>query len=241
MPIQGWDLMGRALWDFYLHKSPELCLKVHSDCSGVETLPVKVFFRNALSDLERYALELCQGRVLDVGAGAGCHSLILQDRGRQVTAADISNDAVRVMAERGLRRTLAVDVRDWTPEERFDTILMLMNGIGLVGDLVGFRNFLDHAKELITPGGQLLVDSTDFTLFPDFIRWWGGIQIKRGRYFGEVEYRIEYQGQISEAYQWLFVDRQTLAEYAREAGWFCQIVFEEEGQYLARLTGMIHT
>jgi len=227
MAIQGWDLMGRALQDFHLQKDPGICLKVHSDCSGLETLPVEVFFREGpnLPDLERYAL-----------AGAGCHSLILQERGFQVTAADISRDAVKVMAERGLRHTLAVDVRHWRPEERFDTVLMLMNGIGLVGDLFGLKDFLDRAQGLIAPQGQLLLDSTDFTLFPEFMRIWGAVQLKRGRYFGEVEYRMEYQDQVSEAYQWLFVDQQTLSEYSLETGWHCQIIFEEEGQYLTRLT-----
>lgn len=237
MGIQGWDLMGRALRDYHLHKDAGICLTVHSDCSGVEILPVEVFFRDAaaLPDLESYALELCQGRILDVGAGAGCHSLILQERGLQVTAADISPDAVRVMAERGLLNTLAVDVRHWEPETKFDTALMLMNGIGLVEDLTGLKDFLDHAQGLITKEGQLLLDSTDFTHFPEFMELWGASQFRRGRYFGEVEYRIEYQGQISEAYQWLFVDQQTLAEYSAATGWHCQIVFEEEGQYLARL------
>lgn len=238
MGIQGWDLIGRALRDYHLQKDPEICLKVHSDCSGVETLPVEVFFRDEsnLPDLESYALDLCQGRILDVGAGAGCHSLILQERGFQVTAADISSDAVKVMTERGLLNTLAVDVRHWEPEAKFDTALMLMNGIGFVGDLFGLRDFLDHAKGLITKEGQLLLDSTDFTLFPDFMRSWGAAQFRQGRYFGEVEYRIEYQGQVSEAYKWLFVDQQTLAKYALDTGWHCQIIFEEDGQYLARMT-----
>lgn len=244
MGIKGWDLLGRALKDFHLQKDPGISLKAHSNCSGMEILPVEVFFRHdsGLPDLERYALDLCQGRVLDVGAGAGCHSLILQGRGLQVTAADISHDAVRVMEERGLAHVIEVDVNQWETGDKFDTILMLMNGIGLVGDLNGLKSFLSHIKGMIAPGGQLLLDSTDFTFFPEFMKTWGAVQLKRGRYFGEVEYRIEYQGLVSEAYSWLFVDYQTLVDYAQETGWFCQIIFEEEGQYLARLTrhGMRH-
>ncbi len=238
MTVQGWDLLGLALKDYYLQNDPGISVKVHSDCSGVETLPLEVFFRHdySLPDLERYALDLCQGQILDVGAGAGCHSLILQEQGLQVTAADISPDAVRVMEQRGLQHVLAVDVTKWEPEQGFDTILMLMNGIGLVGDLNGLKDFLVHAKRLITPEGQILLDSTDFTCFPEFMKSWAEFQFKQGRYFGEVEYRIEYRGRLSETYSWLFIDQQTLEEYALEAGWFCQIIFEEEGQYLARLT-----
>lgn len=237
MAIQGWDLLGRALKDFYLDKDSRIKLKVHSDCSGVENLPAEIFFRHYsnLPELERYALDLCQGRILDVGAGAGCHSLILQERGFEVTAVDVSGDAVEVMKDRGLERVIKVDIKTWKPPESFDTVLMLMNGIGLVDDLDGLKLFLEHLQELLTPQGQLLLDSTDFTLFPKFIETWAAIQAQRGRYFGEVEYQMEYQDQLSKAYSWLFVDQKTLEEYAWETGWFCQIIFEEEGQYLARL------
>jgi SAM-dependent methyltransferase len=230
MAIQGWDLLGRALKDFYNDNDPGIKLKVHSDCSGVENLPAEIFFRHyySLPELERYALDLCQGRILDVGAGAGCHSLILQGRGFEVTAADVSRDAAEVMKDRGLLRVIKADITKWKPSERFDTVLMLMNGIGLVENLDGLK--------LLTPDGQLLLDSTDFTLFPKFIKTWAAIQAQRGRYFGEVEYKLEYQDQLSDAYSWLFVDQKTLKEYAWKAGWLSQIIFEEEGQYLARLT-----
>lgn len=237
MAVQGWDLLGLAIRDYYHQNNPDISLKVHSDCSGLETLPVEIFFRHyySLPELERYALDLCQGRTLDVGAGAGCHSLILQERGLKITALDISKDAVEVMVERGLQGALAVDINKWEPEENFDTVLMLMNGIGLVENLDGLNSFLKKATRLLTPDGQLLLDSTDFTRFPQFMKTWAKGQFERGRYFGEVEYRLEYQGQLSEAYKWLFVDQKTLEEYALETGWLFQIIFEEEGQYLARL------
>lgn len=237
MAIQGWDLLGRALKDFHFHNDSGIQLKVHSDCSGMEVLPAEIFFRHydTLPELERYALDLCRGRILDAGAGAGCHSLILQERGFEVTAADVSGDAVEVMRDRGLQQVIKVDIKRWKPLERFDTVLMLMNGIGLVENLEGLKFFLKHAKGLLAPNGQLLLDSTDFTLFPKFMKTWAAIQVKRCRYFGEVEYRIEYKDQLSDAYSWLFVDEKTLEEYALEAGWLSQIIFEEEGQYLARL------
>ena len=237
MPIQGWDIMGRALRDFQLGKDPEICLIVHSDYGGVETLPVEIFFRQYqdLPELERYALDICRGRVLDVGAGAGCHSLILQERGLEVTAADISGEAVNVMKERGLKSVLQVDINKWEPTESFDTVLLLMNGIGLVENLEGLRRFLIQAGRMLEPGGQLLFDSTDFTLFPEVFDSCTALQADRDRYFGEVEYRLEYRGQLSEPYRWLFVDQQTLAQYALESGWLFQIIYEEEDQYLARL------
>lgn len=238
MDILGWDLLGRAIKDYHFHNDPGIKLRVYSDCSGTEILPAEIFFRHyhSLPELEQYALDLCRGRILDVGAGAGCHSLILQERGFNVTAADVSKDAAEVMKNRGLHQVIEADIRKWMPAERFDTVLMLMNGIGLVETLNGLKSFLEHAKTLLVPDGQLLLDSTDFTFFPKFIKTWAKIQSKRGRYFGEVEYRLEYKGEQSRAYSWLFVDQDTLGRYALETGWLFQIIFEEEGRYLARLT-----
>lgn len=147
MAIRGWDLLGSALKDYYYQNGSGLGLKAHSDCSGEEDLPVKAFFRDYenLSELERYALDLCLGRTLDVGAGAGCHSLILQERGLEVTAVDISVDAAEIMKQRGLKDARAVDINQWEPEDKFDTVLMLMNGIGLAEKLDGLKGFKSTA------------------------------------------------------------------------------------------------
>ena len=235
MDVSSWDLQGLAIVDFYTGNL-DAELIVESDCAGTETIPASVFFRTLeqLPDLESYALGLCQGTVLDIGAGAGSHSLILQQQGFDVTAVDISPFSVAVMQQRGLQKAICSDIWDYQAEP-FDTILMLMNGIGLAGDLKGLERFLKDIKRLLKPDGQLVLDSTDLS----YLRKEPGANTKRilkkGADYGKVRYQMEYRGVKGPYFHWLFVDEDTLRKYARRAGWILQVVYEEDSQYLARL------
>lgn len=236
MSVTGWDLLGLAIRDYY---EGDLLAEINviSDCAGIEQMPAGIFFRNAnqLSELEHYALCLCKGRVLDIGAGAGCHSLILQDRGFIVKAIDLSMNAVEVMKKRGLKSCLCSDIRGFN-DEPFDTIIMMMNGIGLVEDLAGLDSFLNDIKRLLKPDGQILLDSSDlFNLFENKFEAKKKF-IDKNKYYGEIKYEFEYRGIKSSPFGWLFVDPRTLQDHAGKMGWFCQIIFEdEEDHYLARL------
>jgi SAM-dependent methyltransferase len=200
------------------------------DADGEEDrTPARVFFRGPeeFSSLEEAALDLCRGRVLDVGAGAGCHSLVLQDRGLAVVAIDVAPDAVEVMRSRGVRDVRCGDVFAWAGE-RFDTLLILMNGIGLVGSLVGLDRFLRDTPRLLNAGGQILLDSYD-PGEPDPAR--------PDRYVGEMRFQLEYAGRRGAFYDFLFLDCGTLDQHAERAGWRCESIWQEdEGHYLARLT-----
>jgi SAM-dependent methyltransferase len=198
---------------------------VHSDQGEPEVLPAAHFFRapHELPEVERVALDRSRGRVLDVGAGAGAHALPLQERGLEVTALDPLPDAVRVMKERGVRRALEGDLHDPPPglaeEGGFDTILLLMNGVGIAGTLRGIGRLLDSAGALLGAGGHILIDSTD---------------LGEPR---EVQYQLEYRGERGEPYPWLFVGPDRLAARARRHGWRSELLFETpEGAYLAGLT-----
>ena len=126
------DPMGRAIADY--HKNGKASrLRVFSPMFDEDEIPVTTLFRSLddMPAIEREALQLAHGRILDVGAGAGCHSLALQGMGKDVTAIDISPLAVPTMHERGVK-----DVREqdfFALDGQYDTILMLMNGIGIVG------------------------------------------------------------------------------------------------------------
>lgn len=104
------DPMGAALQE-YMKKGKASKLRVLSSLFDEDELPVPLLFREEkdMSDIERKALELARGRVLDVGAGAGCHSLVLQNRGLEVTAIDISPLSVQVQQERGVRDARVVN------------------------------------------------------------------------------------------------------------------------------------
>jgi SAM-dependent methyltransferase len=201
-------------------------------------MPAALFFREGpdLFPFEIYALELCRGRVLDVGAGTGVHSLELQARGFDVTAIEIQPELVAIQRDRGVQRRVCADFTTWA-EDRFDTVLMLMNGIGPVGTLAGLDRYLEHAHDLVTPGGQILVDSGEAIVVgrvaaEDAVRW----PPTEAAYVGEAWIELEYRGERGLPFRELYADMATLDAHARRASWACDIVFEgESGGYLARL------
>lgn len=231
------DVFGKALMDYH-QGNPAGDLVSHSSLGDSEVVPPSYFFRDfpGMPYLEQTALTLARGRVLDVGSAAGCHSLCLQERGLDVTALDSSPGALQVAAERGVQQPVLADIREYRVGD-FDTLLLLMNGIGLAGRRAGLTPFLRHLKSLLAPGGQILADSSDiiymFDRDPD-----GGVWVPGDReYYGEVTYLWEYGGQRSEAFSWLFADWETLGEAAREAGLVAELL--EHGNhydYLARLS-----
>jgi SAM-dependent methyltransferase len=226
--LQSWRPHGLALRDFLAGRADAEVI-VRDEAGEEERTPARLFFRgpDEFSALEAVALDLCRGRVLDVGAGAGCHSLILQARGLVVVAIDVAPEAVEVMRCRGVRDARRADVFAWEGE-RFDTVLILMNGIGLVGSLQGLDGFLAEAPRLLTPGGQILLDSFDA----------GPSEPTRpGRYPGEMRFQLEYAGIRGAFYDFVFLDCDTLRRRAAKAGWSCESIWQEaEGHYLARLT-----
>lgn len=232
------DPLGHALVA-YLRGDKTAKLTVHTNVSEDESLPASYFFRTLweMPELERTALEECQGRVLDLGAGAGAHALELQSRGFSVRALDASAGAVQVMQERGVQEVAHHNLFEAPATgEQFDTILMLMNGLGLVGTLEGLARFLKHARGFLAPGGQILATSSDIAyLYEDEE---GALLIDlNGPYYGEVEYAMTFEGQTGEPFHWLFAEASILQDYAEEAGYELEIVAEDDQhQYLARLT-----
>ena len=175
--------------------------------------------------LERTALDLCRGRVLDVGAGAGCHSLALQQKGLDVTAIDISPLSVEVMRCRGVKSAVAADLFDETFAGCYDTVLMLMNGSGIIGRLERMPLFFHRMKQLLAAGGQVLMDSSDLRyVFENEDGSWD-IDLNAG-YYGELEYQMQYQKVKGEPFDWLYVDFDTLAFHAQANGFRAELVAE---------------
>lgn len=233
------DPVGQALLA-YQQGHLSATIAVHTSVADEEELPAAYFFRSLweMPEMERTALEECRGRVLDLGAGAGCHALELQQRGFAVKAVDISAGAVQVMQERGVKEVARHDIYDaaLTQGEKFDTLLMLMNGIGLTGTLEGLERFLNHAKHLLAPGGQILATSSDISyLYEDED---GALVFDlNGPYYGEVEYTMHYAQETGAPFQWIFVDPAILQDYAEAAGYEVEFLEEDDQQqYLVRLT-----
>ncbi|TZF81552.1 class I SAM-dependent methyltransferase [Pedobacter sp. BS3] len=224
------DVYGSALRDFYKNKLSEI-LWLHNSYGEPEEMPVEEFFRNEadMPDIELAALTCCTGQVLDIGAGAGSHSLILQQRGIAVTALEHSALACTIMRERGVKTIIEQDIFNYG-DKRFNTLLLLMNGIGLCGTLSGLELFLDHASNLLLHDGQLIFDSSDISyLYEDIAK-------PKDRYYGELSYCYEYKGQMGDWFNWLYIDPETLAAISKRKGWQCQILdYNENDHYLARL------
>lgn len=229
---------GLALLDYFRGETAAQLIIRRDD--GVEvSLPVSHFFRSEaeFSPIEVAALERCEGHVLDIGAGSGLHSLVMQSRGVTVTAIDIDRHAVEIMTRRGVRDVQCADIYRFQGDP-FDTVSMLGHGIGMVEDLQGLSRFLAHARTFIRGNGQLLLHSIDVrqTDDPDNLAYHDANR-RAGRYVGEIRLQFEYQGRPGPFCGWLHVDPQTLAGQAAQAGWECATILEQEGgDYLAGLT-----
>ena len=228
--------MGRAISD-YFHTGKAGKLRVLSSMFYEDEIPVPTLFRthDDMPIQERKAIELCRGRVLDVGAGSGCHSIILKERGMEVVAIDISELSIEVMKERGIDAR-NINFFDETFDEKFDTLLFAMNGIGIVGKVENLGDFFRNAKRLMAPGGQLLLDSSDIKYV--FMDEDGGMDIDLAAgYYGEIDYKMRYKNITGEPFDWLYIDFDTLSMYAEEHGFNCEKCIDgEHYDYLARIT-----
>ncbi len=229
------DPFESAFYD-YLNGKESAEITVHCNKGEVEIIPISYFFReyNGMPELEKKALSLTNGKILDIGAGSGIHSLYLQSEGKDITSLDIKPGFVEVMKKRGLKNVILSDIFDYK-DGRYDTLLMLMNGIGFTKNFEGLSAFLKQAKELLVPGGQILLDSSDLLyLYEDED---GSYSINlNDNYYGEVEYIIEYEGVKGKPFNWLYIDFDNLAMHAEQAGFKCELIFEDDHfNYLARL------
>ena len=207
---------------------------------GVEnTLPVGYFFRDPsrFTPIEYRVMDLCYGRVLDVGAGTGLFSLPIQEKGIIVTAIDIDPHAVEIMERRGVEKTVCRDVFTYNGGP-FDSIFLLGHGIGMVGTLAGLDRFLNHTHRLLKSDGQLLIETLDVRFTEDQVnRAYHEANRREGRYIGEIRIQLEYEGVSGPYTGWLHVDADTLTNHARETGWKCRVMKQgDRGDYLARLT-----
>lgn len=230
------DPMGAAIYDYYNNGEADTLI-VHSSMFEDDEIPVEDLFRSFedMPELEKIALEEAAGRILDVGAGSGCHSLALKLMGKEAVAIDISGLSVEVMKHRGVDAR-QVNLYDESFSERFDTVLMLMNGTGIIGTLDNMPAFFTRIRQLLSPGGSLLIDSSDLRYL--FEEEDGSLMIDLADdYYGLLDYQMEYKGVRGEPFDWLYVDFDTLAYYAEENGFAAELVAEgEHYDYLARLT-----
>ena len=230
------DLMGRAIWDYYYQENSE-DLQTETSISEMDDLPVSYLFRDyqEMNALEKKALDLSFGKVLDVGSGAGSHSLYLQnERKLEVTALDISPKSIEICKARGVKNAICEDLLQFS-EKDFDTILLLMNGTGIFQSLEHIDQYLQKLKSLVAENGQILLDSTDILYMYDQDED-GGVLVPATGYYGELDYYLHYKGESELPMKWLYLDFDTLENAAIANGFKIQKIEQLEDSYLAQLT-----
>jgi SAM-dependent methyltransferase len=232
----AWEPLAAALVAFQGGEHEALLL-VHSDEGVPDPMPVSLFFRgpDEMREVDREALRLTRGRVLDGGAGVGSVTLALQDRGFEVTAVEVIPEAVEIMRGRGVADAREGRLGELPRERVYDTVLLLMNGTALAETLSGVPAFLEILDGLVAPGGQILLDSTDLLEGEEIQPM--GPDWEAGEYPGELHYQVEFRGERGAPFPQLFVDPKTLARIAGGEGWTSTVCWKgEEGEYLVRLT-----
>lgn len=233
------DPMGAAIRDYFRQRKSAQ-LKVLSSLFDDDEMPVPHLFRSyhEMPPLEQRALNEARGKVLDVGAGAGCHALALQERGLDVTAVDISPLSCETMKERGVANVECVNIFNQRFQERFDTLLLLMNGTGIAGKLSRLPQLLSRLKQLMNPGAQILIDSSDLRYVYEDEN--GVLDVDfNGAYYGEVDYQMTYRNIKGKRFDCLYADSVVLAECCRQCGLKCEILAQgNHYDYLARIVQM---
>ena len=257
------DPMGQAILDYATEGKHHHPLVVHSPDFDDDEIPVPYLFRT-LSDmprLEQQALSLCRGRVLDVGAGAGCHSLALQTAGKEVVSVDISALSTQARQMRGVKQALVADIFSDELPGSFATILLLMNGLGIAGTLQRLPLLLRRCRALLSPGGVVLADSTNLcylydddeqaSLAADARRAAQTVVKQQARqlqkpsrrasdvpyYYGQVTYSMSYGALHGPLFPWLYVDYESLLTIAAACGFRAERIADgPDHAYLAALT-----
>jgi len=228
------DPIGKAILDYAKTKKPDDII-VSSDICEDDIIPIEVLFRNEdeMPELEIIALNEANGKILDVGAGAGAHTTYLKNLGKDVYAIDISSGAVEFMLSQGLsaKKTDFYDLKN----DKYDTILMLMNGIGIAGKLSNLENTLLQAKSLLNKGGKLLCDSSDIKyLYEDEDgSMWVNLNTE---YYGNFRFQMKYKKEKGPWFDWLYVDFDSLFNAANNVGLKCRRIYDNEDHYLAEIT-----
>ena len=183
------------------------------------------------SPIDALALARCRGRVLDIGAGCGRHTLELQRLDIDVVALERSAAFIDILNEREVLNSVQADIYDYSGED-FDTLLLLDNTIGLAESPEGLVTLLKHLHTLARHGAELLIEGMgayERAFYPelpfaderieDFIA-------ENEPYFPISTSHLEYENQIGESFSWIYPGESLLAACAQRAGWSFECLTE---------------
>lgn len=225
------DILGKAI-SGYFEGDKTSKLWINNTYGEPDEMPLDYYFRDKLNmpELEHFALEHCRGKILDIGAAAGAHSLILQDLKQEVTALDISPLLAKTLKMRGINNVIEGNIFNLDPAIKYDSLLLLMNGIGISQSISGLDLLLSKLKSLLAKNGQILFDSSD-------VSYLYNEELPQDKYHGEIEYQYEYKGEKGEWFSWLYVDFETIRKAATKQNLKAELLAQDEDEhFLCRLT-----
>ena len=189
------------------------------------------------SPLERQAIALVKGRVLDIGCGAGRHSLYLQGKGFDVTGIDNSPGAIEVCQLRGLKNAIMrpiANVDEFGPNS-FETILMLGNNFGLFGDVKKAKLILGKLSRITSSEAHIIAGSRNpyMTDSPEHLEY-HELNRQRGRMPGQLKMRVRFGKTVGEWFEYLFVSPEEMQEIVADTAWqIKEFIGAGEPNYLA--------
>lgn len=225
------DVLGHAIKDYW-EGDTKTKLWVLDHLGPKVEMQKSIYFRawNDMPELEKKAIQLCTGKILDVGAGAGSHSLELQKKHTEVYAMDISPLNCEVIKARGVKNVIQSDFFKYQGET-FDTLLLIMNGVGICGSVAGFTKLLNHFKKILKPNGKVIMDSSDLAYLYD-----KDTAMPLERYYGEIECAYSYKGKMTNFFTWLYLDFYLMKAICDKNGWICTKLFDDgQEQFLVSL------
>ena len=226
------DILGSAIESYFLSKD-DTPVRVFINKNEEPEMYPSIFFRSYKNMLkyEKIALRESQGKVLDLGCGAGCHALYLQGRGLDVTGVEISKKSAKVAQKRGVEKVINEDWRNLSLKN-FDTVLVLMNGMGLAESPAELKIMFRKLKGFLRKSGSILIDSTDVTYAK--ADW----PMLDSEYFGKVQFELKYKGK-TQCFPWLFIDFETAIQTAKSVRLNVEVLERaRNGHFLLRLSKM---
>lgn len=231
------DAFGQMMWAYYRGK--EVCEIVERDDGYFSAYHGPKVYFSEYRDwplIGQKAMQFAKGRVLDIGCGAGRHSLYLQKKGLEVLGIDSSPLAIKICKLRGLKKAeiMSLEDVDFKPDS-FDTILMMGGNFGLLGSLTKARRLLKRFHKMTSEDALIIAETRDpyKTDNPAHLEY-HKLNKKRGRMSGQVRIRVRFEKTVAEWFDWLMLSKEEMRELLQGTGWkVSEFIESEDSRYTA--------